>query len=95
LENIEEVSCLKRHTGGIPPSTFVRTKHAGSSGVDSSTVIWLKKAHTSCSRKTGEVEIGWPENGPILEGLLGKEVYASRTTKNVYKVLSRTTKSFL
>lgn len=74
--------------GGIPPSTFVRTKHASNSGVDTSTVIQLKKAHTTCDKETGEVEIGWPENGQVYEGLLGKDIFASGATKNVYKVFS-------
>ncbi|KAF8963109.1 kinase-like domain-containing protein [Flammula alnicola] len=88
----EDVPHQKRHasayavSGGVPPSTFVRTKHASNSGVDTSTVIQLKKAHTTCDKETGEVEIGWPENGQVYEGLLGKEVFASGATKNVYKL---------
>ena len=58
------------------------------SSVDTSTVIQLKKAHTTCNAEAGEVEIEWPENAMLCEGILGKEVFASGATKNVYKVFS-------
>jgi len=44
------------------------------------------KAHTTCDTETGEVEIGWPDNTSLYEGVLGKDIFASGATKNVYKV---------
>ena len=61
---------------------------ANNSSVDTSTVVQLKKAHTTCNVETGEVEIEWPENSTLCEGILGKEVFATGATKNVYKVFS-------
>ncbi|KAF8901850.1 kinase-like domain-containing protein [Gymnopilus junonius] len=80
----------KRHTvsneGGPMESTFVRTNHANLPAVDASTVIHLKKAHTTCDPETGEVEIVWPDNSDMYEGVLGKDVFATGATKNVYKL---------
>lgn len=51
-----------------------------------STVIQIKKAHATCNTETGEVEIEWPENAPLREAIIGKDIFASGATKNVYKV---------
>ena len=45
------------------------------------------KVHTTCDKETGEVEIGWPDNTSLYEGVLWKDIFASGATKNVYKVL--------
>ena len=34
----------------------------------------------------GEVEIEWPENASVHEAIVGKDIFASGATKNVYKV---------
>ena len=54
--------------------------------MDASVVVQLKRAHTTCDAETGAVEIEWPENAPLCEGVLGNEVFASGATKNAYKV---------
>lgn len=74
------------HLGGVIESTFVRTNRANIAAVDTSTVVHLKKAHTTCDAETGEVEIVWPDNAKVHEGVLGKDIFASGATKNVYKV---------
>lgn len=86
--NSFELCVFLLQSGGRIESTFVQTSHTNNSAVDASTVIQLKKAHTICNPETGEVEIEWPENAHVCEGILGKDVFASGATKNVYKVLS-------
>jgi len=97
---MREVSCFLVHfssiiahsysgyIGGRIESTFVRSSRSNNTTVDASTVVQLKKAHSTCNADTGEVEIQWPENASICEGILGKEIFASGATKNVYKVFS-------
>ncbi|KAF8810882.1 hypothetical protein BYT27DRAFT_7209052 [Phlegmacium glaucopus] len=58
-------------------STFIRTSHTNNSSIDASTVVQLKKAHTTCNTETGEVEIEWLENASLHEAVLGKEVFAA------------------
>ncbi|KAF8886423.1 kinase-like domain-containing protein [Gymnopilus junonius] len=74
----------KRHTvsneGGPMESTFVRTNRANLPAVDASTLI------RPADPETGEVEIVWPDNSDMYEGVLGKDVFATGATKNVYKV---------
>ena len=67
---------------------FVRTSRTDNAQVDASVIVQLKRAHTTCDAETGAVEIEWPENAPLREGVLGNEVFASGATKNVYKVWS-------
>ena len=74
------------HLGGVTESTFVWTNRTNIAAVDTSSVVHLKKAHTTCDTETGEVEIVWPDNAGVHEGVLGKDVFASGATKNVYKV---------
>ena len=88
FDTISFISSLCLSLGGRIESTFVRTSRADNSSVDTSTIVQLKKAHTTCDAETGEVEIEWPENLTLCEGILGKEVFASGATKNVYKVFS-------
>lgn len=72
--------------GGVTESTFVWTSRANTAVVDASTLVQIKKAHTTCNKETGEVEIVWPDNTAVYEGVLGKDVFASGATKKVYKV---------
>ena len=67
-------------------STFVRTNRSNTSSVDASTIIQIKKAHMTCNTETGEVEIEWPENASVHEAIVGKDIFASGATKNIYKV---------
>ena len=67
-------------------SSFVRTNRAISVGRVASTVIQLQKAYTTCDANTGEVSIQWPANAAVGEGVLGDDVFASGTTKNVHEV---------
>jgi hypothetical protein len=67
-------------------STFIWTNRANNANLSASTVIQFKKAHTTCSTETGEVEITWPDNMPVHEGILWMDIFASGATKNVYKV---------
>lgn len=50
-------------------------------------IVQLRKAHTTCDAETGQVETLWPDNIQALTGILGKSVFASGATKNVYQVL--------
>ncbi|PPQ75329.1 hypothetical protein CVT25_005119 [Psilocybe cyanescens] len=70
----------------IPPSTFIRTRHASSTGIDTTSIVRVKKAHTTCDKETGEVDIEWPENGRIDNGFIDKNIFASGATKHVYKL---------
>ena len=56
--------------------------------MDASIIVQLKRAHMTCDAKTGAVEIEWPENALLREGVLENEVFASGAMKNVYKVWS-------
>jgi len=76
------------YIGGRIESTFVHSSHSNNSTVDTSTMVQLKKAHTTWNLETGEVEILWPENASLCEGVLGKLIFVSGATKNVYKVFS-------
>ena len=67
-------------------SKFVRSNRSNTTGIDATTIVKLKKAHATCNAETGEVEIGWPENAPLHEGVIGKDVFAQGATKHVYKV---------
>lgn len=71
---------------GAIPSTFIHTKHVSSSGVDTSSVIRVKKASTTCDKDTGIVDIGWPENNEIEKAVIDKLSFAKGATKYVYKV---------
>ena len=48
---------------------------------------WKRIQPVGCDKETGKVEIGWPDNTSLYEGVLGKDIFASGATKNVYKVL--------
>jgi hypothetical protein len=76
------------YIGGRIESAFIRSSRSNNSTVDTSIIVQLKKAHTTCNAETGEVEIEWPENASLYDGVLGKEIFASGATKNVYKVFS-------
>jgi hypothetical protein len=67
-------------------STFVRTNRINNATVEASTLVQVKKAHTTCDRETGQVEIVWPDNAAVFEGVIGKDIFASGATKKVYKV---------
>ncbi|KAF8959843.1 hypothetical protein BDZ97DRAFT_1906085 [Flammula alnicola] len=86
----DDVPLHKRHAilnaGGVTESTFVRTNRSNNAAVNASTVVQLKKAHTTCDMETGEVEIVWPDNMAVCDGVMGKDIFASGATKNVYKL---------
>jgi hypothetical protein len=65
----------------------VRTSRASASGGASTTIHFIK-AHTTCDSETGQVDILWPEDAEVLEGQLGKDLFASGATKEVYQVCS-------
>ena len=60
--------------GGVIESTFVRTNRTNITAVNTSTVVHVNKAHTTCDTETGEVDIVWPDNAGVHEGVLGKDV---------------------
>ena len=75
-------------------SIFVRTNRAKNATVDATTLVQVKKAHTTCNRETGEVEIVWPDNAAIYEGVLGKDVFTTGATKKVHKVFLSSLQEF-
>ncbi|KAF8908220.1 kinase-like domain-containing protein [Gymnopilus junonius] len=82
---------LQKHLMGVPTggrmqSMFVQTSCTNNTQVDASTIVQLKRAHMTCDAETREVEIEWPKNAPLCEGVIGNEVFASGATKNVYKL---------
>ena len=53
---------------------------------NTSVAIQFHKSHLACDAEMGQIDITWLENSSVIEGLLGKDIFAEGATKYVFMV---------
>ena len=53
---------------------------------NTSVAIQFHKSHLVCDTEMGQINITWPKNSGVIEGLLGKNIFAEGATKYVFMV---------